>query len=148
MVATVIKFVCSMLVTIVSLINIIIMLIALTKSSNSKLNLLTYLLFCLPTSKNNLYWFCFSVLQTGLDASGASEELDNIEESVPLKNTLLVSNDSTEVQSNQFSLPIIDLLNRNFPSNFNYWFISNLHTSLLQYTKDLVKIIKFLWISL
>ena len=141
MVATVIKFVCSMLVTIVSLINIIIMLIALTKSSNSKLNLLTDSLFCLPTSKNNLYWFCFSVLQTGLDASGASEELDNIEKSVPLKNTLLVSNDSTEVQSNQFSLPIIDLLNRNFPSNFNYWFISNLHTSLLQYTKDLVKII-------
>ena len=138
MVATVIKFVCSMLVTIVSLINIIIMLIALTKSSNSKLNLLTYTYYFayLHTSKNNLYWFCFSVLQTGLDASGASEELDNIEESVPLKNTLLVSNDSTKVQSNQFSLLIIDLLNRNFLSNSNYWFISNLHTtSLLQYLR-------------
>ena len=84
----------------------------------------------LPTSKNNLYWFfCLSVLQTGLDASGASEELDEIEESVPLKNTLLVSNDSTEVQSNQFFLPIIDLLNRDSPSNFNYWFISNLRRS-------------------
>ena len=74
-------------------------------------------------------FFCLSVLQTGIDASGASEELDNIEESVPLKNTLLVSNDSTEVQSNQFFLPIIDLLNRDSPSNFNYRFISNLRKS-------------------
>ena len=89
-----------------------------------------------------MFVFCLPVLQTGLDASGASEELDKIEEPVPLTNTLLVSNDSTEVQSNQFFLPIIDLLNRNFPSNFNHWFISNLHsTSLLQYTKYLVKII-------
>ena len=42
-----------MLVTIVSLINIIIMLIALTKSSNSKLNLRTYLLFCSPDPTTN-----------------------------------------------------------------------------------------------
>ena len=48
------------------------------------------------------FFFCLSVLQTGLDASGASEELDKIEESVPLKSTLLVSNDSTEIQSNEF----------------------------------------------
>ena len=50
-----------------------------------------------------MLFFCLPVLQTGLDATGASEELDKIEESVPLTNTLLVSNDSSEVQSNQFS---------------------------------------------
>jgi len=75
MVAGMIKVVCGTITGVVSLINIVTMLYALMHSNSLQ-----------------------DVLQTGLDASGASEELDNIEESVPLKNTLLVSNDSIEVQ--------------------------------------------------
>ena len=47
--------------------------------------------------------FCFTVLQTGLQASGASEELDNVQESVPIKSSLLEANDSIATQCNQFS---------------------------------------------